>query len=128
MAVYVETDFALALAKDSDRLQARAVRALDEFDVETSVITYLELVLARRRHEFDYPQLVANLLELVPVQDEAEKQIVLKGTKYFEAGLTPFDAFHAAAAETRRLSMLSSDATYDEIGVDRLPVEPEGSE
>ena len=104
MTVYVETDFLLALAKDTDWLQESAEAALDEHEVETSALSYLELILARERYEFDYVPLVANLLELVPVRDEEEKQVVLKAVNYYEEGMTPFDAFHAATAETRRLA------------------------
>ena len=124
MTVYVETDFLLALAKDTDWLQESAEDALDEHEVETSAFSYLELVLARERYEFDYVPLVANLLELVPVRDEEEKQVVLKAVNYYEEGMTPFDAFHAATAETRRLDVLSSEKDYENIEVSRVPLEP----
>ena len=128
MTVYVETDFLLALAKDTDWLQESAEAALDEHKVETSALSYLELVLARERYEFDYVPLVANLLELVPVRDEEEKQVVLKAVNYYEEGMTPFDAFHAATAETRRLDVLSSEKDYETIEVSRVPLEPTDSE
>jgi predicted nucleic acid-binding protein len=124
MTVYVETDFLLALAKDTDWLQESAEAALAEHEVETSAFSYLELVLARERYEFDYIPLVANLLELVPVRDEEEKQVVLKAVNYYEEGMTPFDAFHAATAETRRLDVLSSEKDYENIEVSRVPLEP----
>lgn len=127
MTVYVETDFLLALAKDTDWLQESAEAALDEHKVETSALSYLELVLARERYEFDYVPLVANLLELVPVRDEEEKQVVLKAVNYYEEGMTPFDAFHAATAETRRLGVLSSEKDYETIEVSRGPLEPTDS-
>ncbi|WP_336361538.1 PIN domain-containing protein [Haladaptatus sp. ZSTT2] len=128
MTVYVETDFLLALAKDSDWLQGSAEEALDTYEVETSAFSYLELVLARERYEFDFVPLVANLLELVPVQNEQEKQIVLKGVNYYDEGMTPFDAFHAATAETRGLDVLSSEKDYEDIDVNRLPLEPTDEE
>ncbi|WP_339106423.1 PIN domain-containing protein [Haloterrigena salinisoli] len=124
MTVYVETDFLLALAKDSDWLQQSAEEALDEYDVETSSFSYLELLLARERYEFDYVPLVANLLELVPVRDEEERQIVLKAVNYYDEGMTAFDAFHAATAETRTLNVLSSEKDYEDIEVERVPLEP----
>ncbi|MDG5820945.1 PIN domain-containing protein [Natronococcus sp. A-GB7] len=124
MTVYVETDFLLALAKDSDWLQQSAEEALDEYDVETSAFSYLELLLARERYEFDYVPLVANLLELVPVRDEEERQIVLKAVNYYDEGMTPFDAFHAATAETRTLNVLSSEKDYEDIEVKLVPLEP----
>ncbi|HET7324269.1 MAG TPA: PIN domain-containing protein [Halococcus sp.] len=123
MTVYVETDFLLALGKDSDWLQGSAEDALSEYEVQTSAFSYLELVLARERYEFDYLSLVANLLELVPVQNEAEKQVVLKAVSYYEEGMTPFDAFHAATAETRDLNVLSSEKDYEDIEVSRIPLE-----
>ncbi|MFC7203781.1 PIN domain-containing protein [Haloferax namakaokahaiae] len=128
MTVYVETDFLLALAKDSDWLQGSAEEALDKYEVETSAFSYLELVLARERYEFDFVPLVANLLELVPVRDEEEKQIVLKGVNYYDEGMTPFDAFHAATAETRGMDVLSSERDYEDIDVSRIPLEPTDEE
>ena len=122
MTVYVETDFLLALVKDADWLQGSAEEALDEYEVETSSFSYLELVLARERYEFDYVPLVANLLELVPVRDEGEKQVVLKAVNYYDEGMTPFDAFHAATAETRGTDVLSSEKGYEDIEVSRVPL------
>lgn len=128
MTVYVETDFLLALAKESDWLQGSAEKAIGEYDVETSALSYLELILAHERYEFDYVTLVANLLELVPVQDEEEKQVVLKAVNYYEEGMTPFDAFHAATVETRGMNVLSSEKDYEDIEVDRIPLEPTDEE
>ena len=124
MTVYVETDFLLALAKDADWLQSSAEDALVEYDVETSPFSYLELLLARERYEFDYVPLVANLLELVPVRNEEEKQVVLKAVNYYDEGMTSFDAIHAATAEMRGMDVLSSEKDYEEIEVKRVPLEP----
>ena len=128
MTVYVETDFLLALAKDTDWIQESAEAALDEYEVETSAFSYLELLLARERYKFEYRPLVANLLELVPVRDEEEKQVVLKAVNYYEEGMTPFDAFHAATAETRGMDVLSSENDYDGIEIERAPLEPTAEE
>jgi predicted nucleic acid-binding protein len=128
MTVYVETDFLLALAKDTDRSQSSAADALAEYDVETSPFSYLELLLARERYEFDYVPLVANLLDLVPVREEEETQVVLKAVNYSDQGTTPFDAFHAATAETRGTDVLSSEKDYENIEVERVPLEPTDEE
>jgi hypothetical protein len=45
------------------------------------------------------------LLELVPVRDEEERQVVLTAVNYYDEGMTPFDAFHAATAETRGMDV-----------------------
>lgn len=128
MTVYVETDFLLALAKDSDWLQESAEEALTEYEIETSAFSYLELILARERYEFDYVPLTANLLELVPVRDEEEKQVVLKAADYYDEGMTPFDAFHAATTETRGMDVLSSERDYEYIDVSRIKLEPTDEE
>ncbi len=128
MTVYVETDFLLALAKDADWLKDRAEETLEERDVVTSTYSYLELLLIRERHDFDHVTLVANMLEVVPVETEEEHQIVLKAVNYIEDGLTAFDAFHAATADTRGHTIVSSDNTYADVDPERLPLEPDTDE
>jgi predicted nucleic acid-binding protein len=125
MTAYVETDFLLALAKDSDWLKDRAENLLEEHDVVTSSYAYLEVLLIRERHEFDYIKLFSNMLDIVPVETEEEKQIVLKAVNYFEEGMTAFDSFHAATAETRGHPILGSDKVYEDVDAERLPLEPD---
>ena len=103
MTVYVETDFVVSLVKEDDWLQGRAEKFLEEKDVVTSPYTYLELLILRERHEYDYARLFSNMLEIVPVASDDERQTVLKAVKYYEDGMTPFDAFHAATAEGKGL-------------------------
>ncbi len=109
----------------SDWLEGRAEDTLDERDLVTSTYSYLELLLVRERHEFEHVRLVSNTLEVVPVETDEERQIVLKAANYLEDGLTAFDAFHAATAETRGHPILSSDTAYEDIDPDRLPPEPD---
>jgi len=42
--------------------------------------------------------------------------------------MSPFDSFHAATAETRGLSILSSDRAYGDVAAERLPLEPDTDE
>ena len=128
MTVFVETDFLLAIAKDDDWLQGRAEEILDEREVVTAPLAYLELLMVLERHQFDYVRLFANLLDIVPVGDEGEQQVVLKTAAYFEDGMTPFDSFHAATAETRGLPILSSDTAYGDVDAEHLPLEPDTDE
>ena len=128
MTVLAEADFLLAVAKDDDWLQERAEEALDERGVVASPFAYLELLIVLERHQFDYVRLFANLLDIVPVGNEEEQQVVLKAVAYFEDGMTPFDSFHAATAETRGLSILSSDKAYGDVDAQRLPLEPDTDE
>lgn len=128
MTAFVETDFLIALAKDDDWLQERAEEILDEQEIVTSPFSYLEMLIVLERHQFDYVRLFANMLEIVPVGGEEEQQIVLKAVNYFEEGMTPFDSFHAATAETRGLPILSSDNAYEDVDSERLPLESETGE
>ncbi|PSP47846.1 PIN domain nuclease [Halobacteriales archaeon QH_7_69_31] len=128
MTVFVETDFLLTIAKDDDWLQERAEEFIDEREVVTSPFAYLELLIVLDPQQFDYVRLFANLLDIVPVSNEDEQQVVLKAVSYFDDGMTPFDSFHAATAETRGLSILSSDTAYGEVDADRLPLEPDTDE
>lgn len=121
--VYVETDFLLALATDSDWLQGSAEDALDEYEVEMSALSYLDVLLARERYEFDYVPLLANLSELIPSGDESENQVVLKAVDYSENGMSSFDAFHAAITETQEMDVLSSEKDSEDIEVARVPLE-----
>ena len=128
MTVLAETDFLLAIAKDDDWLQERAEEALDEREVVASPFAYLELLIVLERHQLDYVRLFANLLDVVPVENEEEQQVVLKAVAYFDDGMTPFDSFHAATAETRGLSILSSDKAYGNVDAQRPPLEPDTDE
>lgn len=125
MTVFVETDFLFALAKGDDWLQERATEVLEEREIVTSPISYLELLLVLDRQRFDYVRLFSNLLDLVPVYGDEKQQIVLKAVNYFDEGMTPFDAFHAATAENHSLSILPFDQAYEEIDVERIVLEPE---
>lgn len=73
-------------------------------------------------------KLVSNMLDVVPVETEDECQIVLKAVHYFEGGMTAFDAFHVATAKTRGHPILSSDKAYEDVDLERLPLEPDTDE
>jgi hypothetical protein len=67
--VYVETDFLIALAKDSDWLKENAEDALqdEDTDVSTSILAYAEFLLLTEKYGIDRVRAVSNLLEMVPV-------------------------------------------------------------
>ena len=130
--MYVETDFLFALAKPDDWLQPEAEAALEREDIHTSLLAYAEfLVRAYEPGEgfgFDVSEAVANLLELVPVRPEADEAALLAATAYLDDhDVTPFDAIHAGIASTRGGQILASDTVFDELDIERYPLEP-GSE
>jgi predicted nucleic acid-binding protein len=124
--VYVETDFLVALAKESDPLKENAEEALRDEDIEvsTSVLAYAEFLLLAERYDFDRVRAVSNLLDMVPVLPEEGSQAVLKTAKYQEEhGMTTFNALHAGLTETRDVRILSSEGDYDVLEVERVGLE-----
>lgn len=123
--MYVETEFLLALAKRDDWLRPHAEAALDEYDdLETSIVPFVEFLLVADRFEFDRRRAVSNLLELVPIRPESDGQVVLKAAAYADDhDATTFDAFNAAIVESRGGSVLASDRRYDDLDIERVPLE-----
>jgi len=127
--MYVETDFLLALLKDSDWLQAEAKAALDEHEVETSILAYAELFHLLDDYDVDRVRAISNLVELVPVRPEEHSQTVLKAVKYqYEHGMTNFDSLHAGMVDTRETPVLGSERDYDDLEIERIPLEPTADE
>jgi predicted nucleic acid-binding protein len=128
--VYVETDFLVSLLKDEDWLQESAIETLAERSVHTSILAYAEvLVLFYDREQasdsIDTPRAITNLLEVVPVVPEAHADAVLAAAAFLdEYDMTPFDALHAGVVTTGDGEICSTDGIFDEIGLDREPLEP----
>lgn len=127
--MYVETDFLFALAKPDDWLKSEANAALENEDVHTSILAYGEFLVSTydrgEGFDFDVPRLVANLLELVPVRPQSHEEALLTAATYLdEHEMTPFDALHAGIAATEGERILASDRAFDELDVERVPLEP----
>lgn len=130
--MYVETDFLAALAKNEDWLQEPALRAIEEHDdLHTSILSYAELlVLLYERendgYDVDVSRAIADLLELVPIEPAAHEQAVLAAGAFLdEYQLTPFDALHAGVVANGDVAVLSSEADYDVVGLERIPLVPD---
>ncbi len=128
--MYVETDFLFAVAKPDDWLSEQAEQALEREEVHTSLIAYGEFLVSAydpdEGFDFDVSPAVANLLATVPVRPEADEEALLAAAHFLdEHELTPFDALHAGVAATRDESILGSDQAFDEVDVERVPLEPD---
>ena len=128
--MYVENDFLMALVKQKDWLQEPAHHALEEYDdIHTSIVAYTELlVLAYDRdtgkYRIDVGRALADLVEQVPVRPEVHEQAVLTAAVLADDhGFTPFDAIHGGIAVATDRPILTSERDYDDIGVDRVPLE-----
>ncbi len=122
--MYADTDFWLALLKDDDWLGDRAEELLERYEgeLEVSLVTFVELFLVEERYSFDRERAVTSLLELADYDGDAD--VVYQASEHRDDGLTTFDAFHAALT---RGSILSSDRAFEDVGVERVPLEPAGS-
>ena len=128
--MYVENDFLMALVKQEDWLQEPAHRAPEEYDdIHTSIAAYTEfLVLAYDQdtgeYQIDDGRALADLVEQIPVRPKVHEQAVLTAAVLAnDHGFTPFDAIHGGIAISTGQPVLTSERDYDDIGVDRVPLE-----
>jgi predicted nucleic acid-binding protein len=121
---YADTDFFVALAKEDDWLRERARALLEEHegDVRTGLPTFLELAYLAQDYDLDLDRTAAHVLELA--NTDADEQTIFQAYDYIEQGLDVMDAFHAAAA--RGQAVVSSDGVYEDVGLERIPLEDEG--
>lgn len=113
--------------KDDDWLQDRAVEiALEnEGQIYTSRTTLLELLVISDRFEFGRMEALAHALEIVEVPEDED--VLFQAADYMEKdGLTAFDAYHVAYADTDPI--ISSDNAFDDITDARIALEENGSE
>lgn len=127
--MYVETDFLIALAKPDDWLEEQVQATIADRDIYTSLLAYAEFLthayVPGAGISFDVPRVVANLLEAVPIEPEHDEKAALAAATYIdEHDATPFDAFHAGIAVTKESRIHASDRVYDDLGLDRIPLEP----
>ena len=127
--VYADTDFMVALAKESDWLKAPAEALLAEYrgEIWISPATLIELMLLSVRMNLDPVQAVRDALQVGKLLDGHPDTFVLAATHIKTKRASVFDALHAAYCSPKR-SILSSDKVFDRLGMKRIPLEPkEGS-
>lgn len=129
--MYVETDFLIALAKPDDWLTERAEETLATREVHTSLLAYAEFLTHAYDPGdgigFDVPRVVANLLERVPIRPASHEDAALAAATFLdEHDMTPFDAFHAGIAVTEGERIHASDRAFDDLEIERVPLEPDG--
>ena len=116
--VYVESDFFLALLKESDWLKPNAEQLYDRYkgDLQTSLVTFIELMLVAKKFQLSPIKITAAVMKIADYTDI----VPLKAAKYIEDGLGVFDAFHAASCNG---VILSSDHIYDGVNIQRIKLE-----
>ncbi|WP_302082921.1 type II toxin-antitoxin system VapC family toxin [Salinibaculum rarum] len=125
--IYADTDFFIALVKDDDWLQERAVTIATEHkgDIYTSRATLLELLMISDRFEFDRMEALSYALEIASVPED--ETVLFQAADYMDQyGLTAFDAYHVAYANHDPI--ISSDKSFDDITDDRISIEEKSLE
>jgi predicted nucleic acid-binding protein len=94
-------------------------------EIYTSRATLLELLMISDRFEFDRMEALSYTLEIASVPED--ETVLFKAADYMDQyGLTAFDAYHVAYADTDPI--ISSDSAFDEVTGDRISIEEQPSE
>lgn len=124
--MFADTDFLLALVKESDWLKGKAEKVLSVHrgDITTSASVMMELAIVCRRLGTNVMHVFSQIFGLINV-DETTRTICLRAAVFMEKyGLNVFDAFHAAYCGSD--AIISSDAVYDRLGIERIKLESGG--
>ena len=121
--MFADTDFILAIIKDTDWLKENAVKILKENKgkINTSVSVIIELALICKRLKINTMNAFANVFEIINVYEETYS-ICMKAALYIEKyNLTVFDAFNAAFCGDEEI--ISSDSVYENVGIESVRLE-----
>ncbi len=115
--MFADTDFLIALLKDSDWLKERSFKVLKEHEgnIFASISVMMEVAILCKRFGLNVKKAFASI-------DEFSYSICLRAAVYMEEkNLGVFDAFHAAYCHND--TIISSDSAYDRIGIKRIRLE-----
>ncbi|GEM_PF-1703431 len=121
--MFADTDFILALLKESDWLKSRADQILEENrgKIKTSISVVIEVALMCKKFKLNTLNIFTQMFEFIEV-DEETYSASLQASFYIEKyGLNVFDAFNAAFCGIDKI--ISSDSVYGPIGLERIKLE-----
>ena len=121
--MFADTDFILALIKDSDWLKDKAAKLLKGYEgkIGTSISVMIEVALICKRLKISAIEVFSNVFELVNLNEETYA-ICMRAALYIEKyELNVFDAFHAAYCGNDKI--ISSDSAYEKVGIERIKLE-----
>ena len=121
--MFADTDFILALVKDTDWLKENAVTILkdNKSKITTSISVMIEVALMCKKFKVNTINTFAHIFEIIAV-DEENYSVCMKASLYIEKyGLNVFDAFHAAFCGDDKI--ISSDDVYESVGIERVRLE-----
>ena len=121
--MFADTDFILALVKDTDWLKENAVKILNDNKgkIKTSISVMIEVALICKKFKLNAMNAFAHIFEIIAV-DEENYSVCMKASLYIEKyNLNVFDAFHAAFCGDDKI--ISSDDVYENVGIERIKLE-----
>ncbi len=124
--MYAETDFVLALVKESDWLKANAEKIYEIYKKEiwSSQLTLQELMMYSYKNKIDPIAVIENVASIIDIKNVpiTNEFLIAAGHVMNRYKATPFDAMHAIIARQDG-TIISSDPTYDRIGIKRIRLE-----
>ncbi|MBI2655315.1 PIN domain-containing protein [Candidatus Woesearchaeota archaeon] len=121
--MFADTDFILALVKDTDWLKENAVNILKENKgkIRTSVSVMIEMALMCKKFKVNTMNTFAHIFEIIDVDGETYS-VCMRAALYIEKyNLNVFDAFHASFCGEDKI--ISSDDVYESVGIYRIRLE-----
>lgn len=121
--MFADTDFILAIVKDTDWLKENSLKILRENKgrIKTSISVMIEVALICKKFKLNTMNTFAHIFEIINV-DEETYSVCMKAALYIEKyNLNVFDAFHAASCKDEKI--ISSDDVYETLGIERIKLE-----
>lgn len=122
--VYADTDFIVALTKESDWLKAPAEALLSKHrgQIWISPATLIELMLLAAKMNLDPVQAVRDAMQIARLVGGDPDVFMLAATHVKTKRAGVFDALHAAYCGQEH-PILSSDKVFDRLGLKRIPLD-----
>lgn len=122
--MFADTDFILAMVKDSDWLKEKATQVYHTHkdEIWTNGFVIAEVFIISQRLKLDCEVVVSNIYRMFKVKGLDQETALLAAHFIKHKNVTPFDAIHAASAKPDII--LSSDRIFDEVlGLERFKFE-----
>ena len=119
---YADSDFFLAILKESDWLSRKAETILDEHknNIWTSCWTLVEILMLAKEFGLDPEAVIISINKLVRI--EGSVNTILSAAHLMkEKGMKTFDALHAVSCGHDKI--ISSDSVFDNICIERIKLE-----
>ena len=122
MTLYADTDFFIALLKDSDWLKEDSVAIFNKNkgNIVTSINAFTELMILSKTKGLDPILITGSLFDMVDVEGISRTDAMRVAHLIKHENVGTFDAFHAVLASDRPI--ISSGSIYDRLGLERVKI------